>query len=65
MDVSAIASLGTQMSQQQTALEVSTAVTKKAIDAEAQAAANLVDAMPDPGAQSLPANLGTNINVTA
>ncbi|ANB02120.1 YjfB family protein [Ectothiorhodospira sp. BSL-9] len=65
MDVSAIASLGTQMSQQQTALEVSTAVTKKAIDAEAQAAANLVDAMPDPNAQALPANLGNNINVTA
>ncbi|MCG5515319.1 YjfB family protein [Ectothiorhodospira sp. 9100] len=65
MEASAIANLSTQLSQQQTALEVGTAVTKKAIDAQAQVAANLVEALPDPGAQVLPANLGNNINVTA
>ncbi|AHK79283.1 hypothetical protein M911_09140 [Ectothiorhodospira haloalkaliphila] len=65
MDANAIANLATQLSQQQTALDVGTAVTKKAIDVQAQVAADLVDALPDPGSQVLPANLGNNINVTA
>lgn len=65
MEASAIANLATQLSQQQTALDVGTAVTKKAIDAQAQVAASLVEALPDPGTQALPANLGNNINVTA
>lgn len=46
---------------------VGTAVLKKAIDIEKQAAETLIDAIPQPvkNAANLPSNLGQNINTTA
>jgi hypothetical protein len=63
MDVSAIASLATSMSQTRLAQEVSMAVLKKALDAQASSGLALVQALPQP--VNLPANLGQNINITA
>lgn len=66
MDVTALASAATQMAQTRTADAVSTAVLKKALDLQAQGAAQLVQA----ATQSLasynrPAHLGNNIDVLA
>lgn len=60
MDVSAIASLATEMSQNQTAQAVQIAVLKKAMDIEAQSAMQLLEAVP-----SNPPNLGNNVNLFA
>lgn len=60
MDVSAIASLATEMSQNQTAQAVQIAVLKKAMDIEAQSAMQLLEAVP-----SNPPNLGNNIDLFA
>ncbi|MCG5499977.1 YjfB family protein [Ectothiorhodospira lacustris] len=65
MDVNAIASLATRMSQQQLAQDVGTAVLKKAIDTQAQGALALVEALPDVSSAALPTNVGTIINTTA
>lgn len=48
--------------------DIGVAVLKKAIDAEAQGAMALINAIPQPPQQSaanLPPNLGQNINITA
>jgi len=45
--------------------DVGLAVLKKAMDSEAQSAAALINALPQPPQQNLPPNLGRNINVTA
>ena len=60
MDVSAIASLATEMSQNQTAQAVQVAVLKKAMDIEAQSAMQLLEAVP-----SNPAHLGNNVDLFA
>lgn len=60
MDVSAIASLATEMSQNQTAQAVQIAVLKKAMDIEAQSAMQLLEAVP-----SNPAHLGNNVDLFA
>lgn len=66
MDVTAIASLATEMSQARTADAVSTAVLKKALDLQAQGAAQLVQA----ATQSMqainnPPHLGNRIDLMA
>jgi len=45
--------------------EVGMAVLKKSIDAEAQGAMALINAVPQPPNVNLPPNLGRHINVTA
>ncbi|MBU3696549.1 YjfB family protein [Dechloromonas sp.] len=60
MDVSAIASLATEMSQNQTAQAVQIAVLKKAMDIEAQSAMQLLQAVP-----SNPPHLGNNVDLFA
>ena len=57
MDVSAIASLATQMSQAQTADAVQVAVLKKAMDIQEQSALQLLQAVPNN-----PPNLGNNVD---
>lgn len=57
MDVGAIASLATQMSQVQTADAVQVAVLKKAMDIQEQSALQLLQAVP-----SNPAHLGNNVD---
>jgi hypothetical protein len=57
MDVSAIASLATQMSQVQTADAVQVAVLKKAMDIQEQSALQLLQAVPNN-----PPNLGNNVD---
>ncbi len=58
MDVSAIASVATEMSQVQTAQAVQIAVLKKAMAIEEQSAMQLLEALP-----SNPPNLGNNVDV--
>jgi len=58
MDVSAIASVATEMSQVQTAQAVQIAVLKKAMAIEEQSAMQLLQALP-----SNPPNLGNNVDV--
>ena len=60
MDVSAIASVATEMSQNQTAQAVQIAVLKKAMDIEEQSALQLLQALP-----SNPPNLGNNVDLFA
>jgi len=60
MDVSTIASLATEMSQNQTAQAVQIAVLKKAMDIEAQSAMQLLEAVP-----SNPPHLGNNVDLFA
>jgi hypothetical protein len=66
MDVSAIATAATQMSQDRTALAVSTSILRKALDLQGQGALQLVlaatQSMP---ATSNPPNLGNSIDVLA
>jgi Putative motility protein len=63
MDVTDIASLGTAMSNQNLNVAISDTMLKKAIDIQANDALLLVEAIPP--VQSLPPNLGNNIDVTA
>jgi hypothetical protein len=63
MDVSALASLGTQMSQQRTADSAQLLVLKKAMDVQATAALTLVASV-TPSA-NLPEHLGQNVNTIA
>jgi hypothetical protein len=68
MDVSSIASLATDMQASSLRDKVGTAVLKLAMDTKAQAALALIQAIPQPPAQSsanLPPNLGQNIDTTA
>lgn len=66
MDVTALASAATSMAQTRTADAVSTTILKKALDLQAQGAAQLIQA----ATQSLttynnPPNLGSRIDVSA
>lgn len=64
MDVNAIASVATQMSQARTADAVSVAVLKKALDLQGQGALQLVQAATQSmQAVNNPPHLGNNINV--
>lgn len=60
MDVSAIASVATEMSQVRTADAVQVAVLKKAMDIQEQSALQLLQAVP-----SNPPNLGNNVDIFA
>lgn len=64
MDVSSAASIASSLSQARVGDAVSTLVLKKAIDLQAQNAAQLVAALPQ-AAPSTPAHLGQNIDVRA
>ncbi|WP_018168520.1 putative motility protein [Thioalkalivibrio sp. ALMg9] len=70
MDASAIAAMATQQSQQQLAMQKDVALQKKAMESQEMAAQSMLEALPDIGemqaaTQGLPANVGTNINMTA
>lgn len=65
MDVSGIASLATQFSDAQTSDQIQVAVLKKAMDAQAQSAQQLIEALPQPSSVNLPEHLGKNVNTTA
>lgn len=65
MDITAIASLATNLSQARTNQEIDMAVLRKALDMSASSAASLIAALPQPAAPRLPAHLGQNINTTA
>jgi len=64
MDVNAIASVATQMSQLKTTQEAQIAVLKKAMDMQGQSALQLVQAATQPSAGN-PPNLGNNVNTFA
>lgn len=63
MDVSAIAAAANAFSAAKVGDAVQVSVLKKAMEAEAQGAAALINALPEPA--KLPSNLGQNINTTA
>lgn len=63
MDLTAIGSLSSALSQAQTGDAVNTLVLKKALDLQAQSAAQLVEALPE--VPSNPPNLGNGVDVTA
>jgi hypothetical protein len=64
MDVNNIANLATNMAQANTDQAIGVTVLKKALDMQASGALALVAAIP-PAPQSLPPNLGQNVNTTA
>jgi hypothetical protein len=63
MDISTVGSLSSALSQAQTGDAVNTLVLKKALDLQAQAAAQLVEALPE--VPNNPPNLGNAVDVTA
>jgi hypothetical protein len=63
MDVSNIAAVASQISQQRTAQAVDVAVMKKAIALQSQNVMTLISSVTP--ASSLPAHLGQNVNVVA
>ncbi len=66
MDVSGIARLATSIAETGNKQEVQVAVLKRAQQAEAAAAAQLIEALPQPqAARNLPPHLGNKINTTA
>jgi hypothetical protein len=66
MDVSAIASLATNMASALNNQAIGIAVLKKALDTETAGAAGLLAAVPSaPSGPNLPSHLGQNINTTA
>ncbi|GBG02186.1 hypothetical protein AZSI13_15130 [Azospira sp. I13] len=64
MDVNGIASLATSFSESQNANQIQVAVLKKALDAQASSAAQLIQALPQ-SAVNLPDHLGKNVNTSA
>jgi hypothetical protein len=64
MSVSAIASSGDAFSTTQVGDSVQSSVLKKAMEVQAQAVLDLVNAVPQP-VSNLPAHLGQHINTTA
>jgi hypothetical protein len=64
MDVTGLANVATQMSQQRVSDQVDTSVLKKALDSERQNAAALLQALPTP-TLALPDHVGRNVNVVA
>lgn len=63
MDVGSIASLNPALSQARTGDAVAVLVMKKAIDAQAQAALQLLQALPQPAGN--PPHLGNSVDVRA
>lgn len=63
MDVSAIASTASGMTQAKTADAVGVAVFRKALDTAANSASQLIDAIPKP--PSNPPHLGNSVDVSA
>ena len=63
MDITALASLGTALSQARLGDAVGVSVLKKAMDIQEQSALQLLQALPQP--PSNPPNLGQNIDVKA
>ena len=63
MDISAIASLATDMAQARTAEAVQIAVLKKAMDISAQGAMQILEALPAP--PSNPPHLGNRVDTFA
>lgn len=63
-NVSSIASAATQMGQAKTDDAISVAVLKKAMDIQAQGAAQLIQALPQPTSNN-PPNLGNKVNTFA
>lgn len=63
MEVNSIANLATNMAQDRNGQAIGVAVLKKALDTQASGALALIGAIPAP--QSLPPNLGQNVNTTA
>lgn len=63
MDISGIAQLATQMTQQRTTDEAALLVLKKAMDTQKSSAQTLLDAITP--ASALPAHLGQNVNTVA
>lgn len=63
MDVSAIASMSSAMTQQQTAMQAAMLVLKKAIDIEANNALQLLQTLPQ--ASGNPSNLGNSVDIRA
>lgn len=63
MNISAIASLSTQMAQQRTAQSAELAVLKKAMQLQESAAMTLIASVTP--ATHLPSHLGQNVNVVA
>ncbi|MGL5631142.1 MAG: YjfB family protein [Azovibrio sp.] len=64
MDVNSVASLASSMSQGRTGDAVNVLVLKKAMDIQAQSAAQLIAAIPQPAAVN-PPNLGQNVDLKA
>ncbi|MFZ5584225.1 MAG: YjfB family protein [Pseudomonadota bacterium] len=64
MDVNGIASLATSFSETQTSNQIQTAVLKKALDAQASSAVQLIQGLPQ-STVNLPDHLGKNVNTTA
>lgn len=64
MDIGSTASASSALIQARTADAVAVAVLKKANDLQAQTAAQLIQALPQPAAISTP-NLGNNVNTFA
>lgn len=65
MDVSGIANLATSFSETQTSNAVQVAVLKKALDAQASSAQQLIETLPQSSGVNLPDHLGKNVNTTA
>lgn len=63
MDVTAIASVATDLAATRLQQEVSTTILKKAMDISASNAMALIEALPS--AANLPVHLGKNVNTTA
>ncbi|MDD2742456.1 MAG: YjfB family protein [Rhodocyclaceae bacterium] len=63
MDIANISSLSTALSQAKSGDAVGTLVLKKALDIQAQSAAQLIQALPQ--AASNPPNLGNSVDVKA
>lgn len=64
MNLSAVASLSTQMTQQRVAESAQILVLKKAMDLQASAAQTLIASVAQSSA-NLPSHLGQNVNVVA
>ena len=64
MDINSVSSIASAASQAQTGDAVSIVVLKKAIDLQAQAALQLIDALPQPTTNS-PSHLGQGVNTFA
>ncbi|MBI2308253.1 MAG: YjfB family protein [Rhodocyclales bacterium] len=65
MDTSAVASAASALSASQTGDAVSTLVLKKALDLQAQNAAQLIEALPQPQQYNNPPNLGGGVDIFA